>query len=77
MGTHPLAGEYHNRTIFVTDALQRLANTLIAGSGTMKLVHVFGGGEEEWSAQELHAIGVCNNGKVFPPNLPASPYEVQ
>jgi hypothetical protein len=24
MGTHPLAGQYHNRTIFIVDALERL-----------------------------------------------------
>jgi ketosteroid isomerase-like protein len=63
MGTHPLAGEYHNRTIFLTNAIERLANTLIPGTSTLELVHVVGGGDEEWSAQELHATGVCTNGK--------------
>lgn len=63
MGTHPLAGEYHNRTIFVTNALERLANTLITGTSTLELVQIVGGGDEEWSAQELHAVGVCKNGE--------------
>ncbi len=67
MGTHPLAGEYHNRTIFLTDAIMRLDNTLLNGTGTLDLVHIVGGGDEEWSAQELHGLGVCKNGALFPP----------
>jgi len=63
MGTHPLAGEYHNRTIFLTDAIERLANTLTTGSSALNLVHIVGGGDEEWSVQELHATGVCKNGE--------------
>jgi hypothetical protein len=63
MGTHPLAGEYHNRTIFAVDALQRLANTLDPSQGSaLNLVHIVGGGNEEWSVQELHGLGVCKNG---------------
>ena len=61
MGTHPLAGEYHNRTVFLTDAVMRLDNTIVNGTGTLDLVHIVGGGDEEWSAQELHALGVCKN----------------
>lgn len=67
MGTHPLAGEYHNRTVFLTNAIERLANTLIAGTSTLELVHIVGGGDEEWSVQELHATGVCKNGKYSLP----------
>lgn len=63
MGTHPLAGEYHNRTIFVTDALGRLGNTFVAGTSTLNLVHIVGGGDEEWSVQELHGTGVGKNGE--------------
>jgi len=67
MGTHPLAGQYHNRTIFITDAIQRLANTLVPSTGAgLDLVQIVGGGDEEWSAQELHAVGVCKNGESCP-----------
>jgi hypothetical protein len=66
MGTHPLAGEYHNRTIFAIGALARLANTLDPSQpSSLELVHIVGGGEEEWSVQELHALGVCKNGEQF------------
>ncbi len=67
MGTHPLAGEYHNSTIFLKDALERLGNTLVAGTSTLNLVHIVGGGDEEWSVQELHGTGVCKNGKCSLP----------
>jgi ketosteroid isomerase-like protein len=63
MGTHPLAGEYYNRTIFVADALERLGNTFVTGTSTLNLVHIVGGGDEEWSVQELHGTGVCKNGE--------------
>lgn len=76
MGTHPLAGEYHNRTIFVTNAIKRLANTLITSTSSLELVHIVGGGDEEWSAQELQALGVCKNGECIPPSLPAFPSSV-
>ena len=65
MGTHPLAGEYRNRTIFLQDTVERLGNTLVAGTATLSLVHVVGGGEEEWSVQELHGTGVCKNGNLI------------
>jgi ketosteroid isomerase-like protein len=63
MGTHPLAGVYHNRTIFIADAIERLANVLKAG-GTANLLSIVGGGDEEWSVQEIHALGVCKNGEL-------------
>ncbi len=72
MGTHPLAGEYHNRTIFLTDAIMRLDNTLLNGTGTLDLVHIVGGGNEEWSAQELHGLGVCKNGEYSLPHPSSS-----
>ena len=62
MGTHPLAGVYTNRTIFITDAILRLANTLAPGA-TANLLSIIGGGAEEWSVQEIHALGVCKNGE--------------
>ncbi|KAF2092993.1 hypothetical protein NA57DRAFT_61852 [Rhizodiscina lignyota] len=66
MGTHPLAGQYPTRTLFTTDALERLGNTFVVGQeASPKLVRVIGGGEEEWSVQQLHALGKCKNGLVF------------
>ena len=68
MGTHPLAGQYHNRTIFVVDAIERLANTLDqAHPSKLTLTRVIGGGDEEWSVQELHGTGVCKNGTSYVP----------
>lgn len=79
MGTHPLAGEYHNKTIFLTDTLERLENTLVTGTATLNLVHIIGGGDEEWSVQELHGTGICKNGKYLLPCSSSStghfPYE--
>jgi ketosteroid isomerase-like protein len=66
MGTHPLAGQYHNRTVFITDSLERLDSTLDpAYPTTLTLTHIVGGGDEEWSVQELHGLGVCKNGNNF------------
>ncbi|KAF2665442.1 hypothetical protein BT63DRAFT_459017 [Microthyrium microscopicum] len=67
MGTHPLAGTYTNRTIFAIDALQRLSNTLQSTAGTtpLTLTQIIGGGDEEWSVQELHGLGTCKNGLKY------------
>jgi ketosteroid isomerase-like protein len=66
MGTHPLAGQYNNRTIFIADALQRLDQTIDpAHAATLTPTHVAGGGDEEWSVQELHGLGICKNGKIL------------
>ncbi len=67
MGTDPLAGEYRNKTIFLKDTLERLGNTLVTGTATLNLVHIVGGGDEEWSVQELYGTGVCKNGKYSLP----------
>jgi hypothetical protein len=67
MGTHPLAGHYSNRTIFLTDAILRLGNVLNSRyASSLELVHIIGGGNEEWSVQELHALGICKNGESCP-----------
>jgi hypothetical protein len=64
MGTHPLAGVYHNRTIFAIDALARLSQTLDPAHPTsLELTSIIGGGHNEWSTQELHGLGICKNGK--------------
>lgn len=72
MGTHPLAGQYHNRTILIVDAIERLANTLDPSQPTTLVpTSVIGGGNEEWSVQELHALGVCKNGTYMTIQLEA------
>lgn len=64
MGTHPLAGVYHNKTIFAVNALAQLANTLDPTiPATLNTTFISGGGEDEWSVQELHSLGVCKNGR--------------
>jgi ketosteroid isomerase-like protein len=64
MGTHPLAGIYTNRTIFLSDAIVRLSNVLnLAIPTSLTPIRIFGGGDEEWSSIELHATGVAKNGK--------------
>ena len=63
MGTHPLAGRYHNRTVFA-NALERLSYTYSAQSPpVLSVVNIFGGGCEAWSVVELHALGICKNGR--------------
>lgn len=65
MGTHPLAGEYTNRTIFLADGIQRLGNVLNSKeANSFKTTHIMGGGDSDWSLQELHALGVCKNGML-------------
>jgi len=68
MGTHPLAGEYHDREIFINETLVRLGKTTAPGHPiVLSLVNIMGGGNEEWSVQELHALGVCKDGKSSTP----------
>ena len=63
MGTHALAGHYTNLATFVNDTVIRLAATLDRSKpNSFDLVHVTGGGDEEWSVEELHATGVAKNG---------------
>ncbi|KAI1162885.1 hypothetical protein F5B18DRAFT_622565 [Nemania serpens] len=64
-GTHPLAGLYTNVTILEL-SFERIefaaskANPLI-----LSLNNTIGGGNEEWSVQELEVKGVCKSGLVF------------
>ncbi|KAJ9314289.1 hypothetical protein DTO271D3_5518 [Paecilomyces variotii] len=61
MGTHPLAGQYHNVTIFAVDTLKRLGNVLrTSPAPSTKLLNVIGG-NSEWSVQEVYGTGVCKN----------------
>ena len=64
MGTHPLAGEYNNLTIFEIDTILRLENTVDPSHPLeLSVVNIVGGGDEAWSVQELHVQGICKNGK--------------
>jgi hypothetical protein len=73
MGTNPLAGVYHNRTVFIDDAILRLANTLDYNQPHYsKLIMLTGGGtREEWSVQEWQALAIAKNGR--PPFLKLCP----
>ena len=64
-GTHPLAGEYHNATYFTENALARLDN-LASPQDPLEvaLVNVIGGGNQDWSASELHIFGTVKNGEL-------------
>jgi ketosteroid isomerase-like protein len=64
MGTHPLAGVYNSQKLVVTDAIERLGNVLKSG-GSTNLISIVGGETEEWSVQEIHALGVCKNGELL------------
>jgi hypothetical protein len=65
MDCHPLAGQYHNRTVFAVDALKRLDNTIDpTHPAKLVLTSVICGGDEEWSVQELHGTGICKNGTI-------------
>lgn len=69
MGTHPLAGRYHNRTIFAAGALERLAATLDQKKpAKLLLTNVIGAGDDEWSVQKLRSTGIFKNGKLQVPS---------
>ena len=64
MGTHPLAGSYHNRTVFLVDTIERLAEAVDTSKPhELKLTNVIGGVDDEWSTQELHGIAILKNGE--------------
>lgn len=63
-GTHPLAGQYHNRMILEAafariDATGAKDNPLI-----LSLINVIGGGNEQYSVQELQVLGTCIDGSI-------------
>jgi len=62
-GTHPLAGMYSNKTVFVVNTVARLGKIENATAPhSMKILNIVGGCDEEWSAQEIWAKDVMNNG---------------
>ena len=63
-GTHPLAGQYHNRTILEA-AFARIDATGAEGSPlVLSLIDVIGGGDEQYSVQELQVLGTCIDGSI-------------
>ncbi|KAI9723487.1 MAG: hypothetical protein M1828_004217 [Chrysothrix sp. TS-e1954] len=68
-GTHPLAGTFHGsddffkNTLEVLGSIQSTANPIV-----ISVVNIIGGGDEEWSVQELHAQGIMKNGFDFDNN---------
>ncbi len=68
-GTHPLAGEYTNRSILV-DAFSRIDATGAEKTTLLiSIINIIGGGDEEWSVQELQVLGTCTSGMPF--NFPS------
>lgn len=65
-GTHPLAGRYPSKALFVINAVARLAQVQnLALPDTISLVHVVGGCSEEWSVEELREQAVLKNGRFL------------
>lgn len=75
-GTHPLSGRYPSKTLFVVNAVARLAQAQnLDLPDTISLVNVIGGCSEEWSVQELREQAVMKNGRFW--TLPFSgPMEI-
>lgn len=65
-GTHPLSGQYHDKTTFVINTIARLAriqnNT---APNNMDTFNIVGGCNEEWSSQEISSHQVMLNGKLL------------
>ncbi|CAF9941823.1 hypothetical protein IMSHALPRED_002919 [Imshaugia aleurites] len=65
-GTHPLAGRYANKSLFIVNAVDRLARSQnLNFPDTITLVNVVGGCDEEWSVEELREQAVLKNGETF------------
>jgi ketosteroid isomerase-like protein len=62
MGTHPLAGTYHQKEEFLNATFRRLSHVLKEGV-LLKLVNVIVEGNV--AAVELRALSTQNNGKPF------------
>lgn len=65
-GTHPAAGQYTNRTILEATFARIDATGSEERPLVLTLTNVIGGGDEEWSVQELEVLGYCKNGWFYP-----------
>lgn len=61
-GTHPAAGTYTNRTVLIATFARISATGSKANPLELSVKNIIGGGDEEWSVQELEVKGVCKNG---------------
>lgn len=62
-GTHPLAGQYYNKTYFVINSIARLSNIQNnSAPNGMDTFNIVGGCNEEWSSQEISSHQVMKNG---------------
>lgn len=68
-GTHPAAGQYTNRTILEAIFVRIDATGSEERPLILTLTNVIGGGDEEWSVQELEVLGYCKNGSLYPSSL--------
>ncbi|MCJ1355497.1 MAG: hypothetical protein MMC33_005489 [Icmadophila ericetorum] len=65
-GTHPLAGMYHNKTIFVVNSVARLAKLVDETKPqAQQIVNIVGGCNEEWAAVEIQSQQITLIGSEF------------
>ncbi len=63
-GTHPLAGQYNNKLVLEVAFARIAATGAKATPLLLSLTNVIGGGNEEWSVQELEVRGICTSGML-------------
>ena len=61
-GTHPAAGTYTNRTVLEVTFARIAATGSKQHPLNIELLNIIGGGDEEWSVEELQVYGICKNG---------------
>jgi ketosteroid isomerase-like protein len=64
-GTHPLAGQYNNKTVLEAAFVRIDATGSKASPLIISIMNIIGGGAEQWSVQELEVTGICKNGKFI------------
>ena len=62
MGTHPLAGTYHNKQEFIAHTFKRL-NTVLKDGVLLRVTHILVSGNS--AAVELEALSTALNGEPF------------
>jgi ketosteroid isomerase-like protein len=62
MGTHPLAGTYHNKEDFLNHTFRRLKKNL-KGNLSLQITHVYTDGDT--AIVEMHTAATAKNGKPF------------
>ncbi len=63
--THPLAGQYNNKLVLEVAFARIAATGAKATPFLLSLTNIIGGGNEEWSVQELEVRGICTSGMSF------------